>query len=111
MLKNSSFDWYRKTGRVNQPRTNIETGTANGGTSLLTSHDHGSYSVRLSSLSHLKAEGRSLNRRICDGLSEISVKISHAWDFPHLLPALFYECMQQYARKVLDTADIVRDAI
>ena len=24
--------------------------------------------------------------------------------------ALFYECMQQYARKVLDTADIVRDA-
>ena len=23
---------------------------------------------------------------------------------------LFYECMQQYARKVLDTADIVRDA-
>ena len=25
--------------------------------------------------------------------------------------ALFYECMLQCARKVLDTADIVRDAI
>ncbi len=24
--------------------------------------------------------------------------------------ALFYKCMQQYARKVLDTADIVSDA-
>ena len=33
MPKNFSFDWYRKRGRVNQPRTNIESGTANGGTS------------------------------------------------------------------------------
>jgi hypothetical protein len=33
MLKNSSFDWDRKMGRVNQPRTHIASGTANGGTS------------------------------------------------------------------------------
>jgi hypothetical protein len=31
--KNSSFEWYRKTGRVIQPETLIRMGTANGGTS------------------------------------------------------------------------------
>jgi hypothetical protein len=34
MLKNFSFDWYRKAGRVNQPKTYIGIGTTNGGTSL-----------------------------------------------------------------------------
>jgi len=33
MPKNSSFDWYRKRGRVNQPRTHMAIGTPNGGTS------------------------------------------------------------------------------
>src|ERR1700752_1844692 len=33
MLKNSSSDWYRNVGRVNQPRTHIAIGTANRGTS------------------------------------------------------------------------------
>jgi len=33
MLRNFSLDWYRKAARVNQPRTYIEIGTMNGGTS------------------------------------------------------------------------------
>ena len=33
MLKNFSFDWYRKAGRVNQSRTYIRIGTAYGGIS------------------------------------------------------------------------------
>ena len=53
MLKNSSLDWYRKMGRVNQPRTYIRIGTANGGTSF------GSFGA-------CQNDGPALIRRIID---------------------------------------------
>jgi len=47
--KNSSFDCYRKTGRVKSPKTHMETGTSNGGTRLIMASFRNNLSYPLSS--------------------------------------------------------------